>query len=243
MSNQPHVFRIVIADEQPLVRVGLRRLLESDAGLSVVGEAPDANDTVELVRQIKPDIVLVDLDLWRELKLHAPGGLASSSPLRIVAMVSTVRKADIVEAFLLGAHGIILKTSTPRILFKSIRGVMAGQYWLEHESLGILVEALREVLSQGNGSSSPKDYGLTRRELDIIDKIVNGRSNREVGEDFSISERTVKHHLTNIFSKVGVTSRLQLALFAVNHHLTRTQVMSTHAPLVLLQPMRSEKEA
>jgi hypothetical protein len=77
---------------------------------------------------------------------------------------------------------------------------------------------------------------------------VNGRSNKEVGEDFSISERTVKHHLTNIFSKVGVTSRLQLALFAVNHHLTstrpvRTQVMSTQGPFALLQPMRSEKEA
>jgi DNA-binding NarL/FixJ family response regulator len=244
MSNEPHDFRILIADEQPVVRHGLRRLLESDAGLRVVGEASDAHDAVELVLQLKPHIVLVDFHLWRQSKLQSLSGLASLSTLRIVAMVTTVQKADIVEAFLLGAHGIVPKTSAPRVLLTSIRGVMAGQYWLEHESLGILVDALREV----HGSSAPKDYGLTRRELDIIAKIVNGRSNKEVGEDFSISERTVKHHLTNIFSKVGVTSRLQLALFAVNHHLTstrpvRTQVMSTQGPFALLQPMRSEKEA
>lgn len=81
------------------------------------------------------------------------------------------------------------------------------------------MEALRAVRSDGNGASSPKDYGLTRRELDIITKIASGQSNKEVGEEFSISERTVKHHLTNIFNKVGVTSRLQLALFAVSHNL------------------------
>ena len=110
---------------------------------------------------------------------------------------------------------------------------MAGQYWLESESVGVLVEALRESLAHGNGTRSPKDYGLTRREVDIITKIASGRSNKEVGEEFAISERTVKHHLTNIFGKVGVSSRLQLALFAVNQHL-----MSSPAPSLSLQPVQ-----
>jgi two-component system, NarL family, nitrate/nitrite response regulator NarL len=114
---------------------------------------------------------------------------------------------------------------------------MAGQYWLENASLGILVKVLREVLSNGNGVNASKEYGLTRRELDIIAKIVSGQSNKEVGADFSISERTVKHHLTNIFYKVGVTSRLQLALFAVTHHLNKP------ATALVLRPMQSDKNA
>jgi two-component system nitrate/nitrite response regulator NarL len=112
---------------------------------------------------------------------------------------------------------------------------MDGQYWLERNSVGVLVEALRESLAHGNITRSPKDYGLTRRELDIITKIVSGHSNKEVGEEFAISERTVKHHLTNIFDKVGVSSRLQLALFAVNQRLMRSP-----APSLTLQPVQPD---
>jgi two-component system nitrate/nitrite response regulator NarL len=236
MTNELSPIRIVIVDEQSIARQGLRRLLESDLGLQVLGEASDAAGAVQLLHRIQPDILLVDFDSSRDLK-PALRSLAVSSPIRIVVMVSTIEKSHLVEAFLLGAHGIVLKTSTPRVLVQSIRSVMAGHYWLENESIGILVEALREVLSGGNGAKSPKDYGLTRRELDIITKIVSGRSNKEVGEEFSISERTVKHHLTNIFGKVGVTSRLQLALFAVNHHLNNP------ATALVLQPMHSDDKA
>lgn len=220
MSNERKVIRIIIADERPIFRQGLRRLLESDGGLCVVAEASDAARTAALVREIKPDVLLIDLDLSVELKIETLITLGASSPVRIVTMVSTDEKADILRAFMLGVHGIVLKASAPRVLLNSIHSVMAGQYSLEHESLSILVEALRAVRANGNGASFPRDYGLTRRELDIITKIASGRSNKEVGEEFSISERTVKHHLTNIFTKVGVTSRLQLALFAVSHNLS-----------------------
>jgi DNA-binding NarL/FixJ family response regulator len=231
MTSERQVIRIIIADERPHFRQGLRRLLESDAGLCVVGEASDASRTASLVREIKPDILLVDLDLSSELKIETLNDLGASSPIRIVTMVATDQKADILRAFMLGVHGIVLKASVPRVLLNSIHSVMAGQYSLEHESLGILVEALRAVRSDGNGASSPKNYGLTRRELDIITKIASGRSNKEVGEEFSISERTVKHHLTNIFTKVGVTSRLQLALFAVNHNLSSPPTASELHPI------------
>lgn len=236
MSNERKVIRIVIADERPFFRQGLRRLLESDAGLCVVGEASDASRTAVLVRDIKPDILLIDLDLSIELKIETLTTLGAS-PVRIVTMVSTDEKADILRAFMLGVHGIVLKASAPRVLLNSIHGVMAGQYSLEYESLGILVEALRAVPANGNGTSCPKDYGLTRRELDIITKIASGRSNKEVGEEFSISERTVKHHLTNIFTKVGVTSRLQLALFAVSHNL------NSPATVLELQTVQSDENS
>jgi len=238
MSNESNPIRILIADEHRVFRQDLRRSLESEPGLHILGEACDAQGAVQLVRQTKPDILLIDFSLSQRFELKALHESASNlPPVRVVVTVRTIEKAHLVEAFRLGAHGVVLKGSTPRVLFKSIRGVMAGQYWLERESVGVLVEALRESLAQGNGTKSPKDYGLTRREVDIITKIANGRSNKEVGEEFAISERTVKHHLTNIFGKVGVSSRLQLALFAVNQHL-----MSSPAPSLTLQPVQPDDD-
>ena len=231
MSNAPTPIRIVIADEHPIFRQDLRRLLESEIGLHVVGQASEAHEAVQLTRAIRPDILLLDFALSQRIEPHALNGSAGQfSPVRLVVMVADIEKAHVVEACRFGAHGIILKTSTPRILVKSLRRVMAGQYWLASESVAVLVEALREPLLQVNNTKSPKDYGLTRREVEIINKIASGSSNKEVGEEFSISERTVKHHLTHIFSKVGVSSRLQLALFAVDHlvsHPARTRSLAT----------------
>jgi two-component system, NarL family, nitrate/nitrite response regulator NarL len=233
MSNEMNLIRIVIADEHPTFRQDLRQSLESEAGLRILGEASDADTVRHLAQKNKPDILLVDFALARKCELTMLS--SSARHLRIVVTITTMEKAQLVEAFRLGAHGVVLKRSTPQVLHKSIRSVMAGQYWLERDSVGVLVEALRDSLAQGNGTKSPKDYGLTRREVDIITKIASGRSNKEVGEEFAISERTVKHHLTNIFGKVGVTSRLQLALFAVNQHL-----MGSRDPSLTLQSVQGD---
>jgi two-component system nitrate/nitrite response regulator NarL len=239
MSNEANTIRIIIADGHPISRQDLRRSLESEPGLDIVGETSDARGTIQLARQNRPDILLIDFALSQEFQLTALNEPASHfPPLRVIVTIATIEKAHLVEAFRFGAHGVVLKGSTPRLLLRSIRGVMAAQYWLESESLGVLVEALRDSLAQANGTRSPKDYGLTRREVDIITKIASGRSNKEVGEEFAISERTVKHHLTNIFGKVGVSSRLQLALFAVNQHFT-----SSPAPSLRLQAVRSDDDA
>jgi DNA-binding NarL/FixJ family response regulator len=232
MSNEFNPIRVVVAHEDPVICRELRRSLESEQDISILGEARDAHHAFQLTRQNRPDIFLVDFALAQRCGLKALNDSPPDvSPIRIVVIVAEIEKARLVEAFSLGAHGVVLKYSTPQVLRKSIRSVMAGQYWLERESVGVLVEALRESLAHGNGTKSPKDYGLTRREVDIITKIASGRSNKEVGEEFAISERTVKHHLTNIFGKVGVSSRLQLALFAFNQ-----RIATTPAPTLALQP-------
>jgi two-component system nitrate/nitrite response regulator NarL len=238
MSKESNAIRIVIADEHEIRREDVRRLLESEPGLRVVGEASDVRSATQLTRHVKPDILLIDLALSQRFELQAVNSSTKDLPsVRIVVMVTAVEKTYLVDAFRFGAHGIVLKTATSRVLLNSLQSVMAGNYWLESESVPILVEALRESLSQGNGIKSPKDFGLTRREVEIMTKIASGSSNKEVGEVFAISERTVKHHLTNIFSKIGVSSRLQLALFAVNHHLT-----GHPAPALSLQALQSDDD-
>jgi two-component system nitrate/nitrite response regulator NarL len=227
MINGFNPIRIVIADGQSSFRKEVRCSLESEPGFSVVGEASDSHGALKLTCQNRPDILLVDWELAKTCELKVLNEPANDlRPVRIVVTVAAIEKSCLVEAFGVGVHGVVLKQSTPQVLVKSVQSVMAGQYWLDRESVGVLIEALRDSLAQGNGAKSAKDYGLTRREVDIITKIASGRSNKQVGEEFAISERTVKHHLTNIFGKVGVSSRLQLALFAVNQHLMGSRDLS-----------------
>jgi DNA-binding NarL/FixJ family response regulator len=211
--------RIVIADDHPIVRDGLRRLLETERDFRVVGQAADGREAVKLVGRLTPDILLLDLAMPRLPGLEVLRELAaSSSPVRTILLTAAVEKRQIVEALQIGARGIVLKESATELLFKSIRTVMAGQYWVGRDAVSDLVETLRELVLAG-GEKGEKTFGLTRRELEIVSTIVAGYTNREIAQRFSLSEDTVKHHLTHIFDKLGVSNRLELAMFAVNHRL------------------------
>jgi len=212
----PAPIRIVIADEQMPVRQNLRKFLEAERAVHILAEATNSSEALRLICQLQPDIVLLDLDLCRALETS----LVPKPAARLIVMIDKLEKTCIVDAILRGAQAVVLKTAEPHVLLRTLRSVGNGQYWLESETIGILVETLRELSAKDNGSRSPRDYGLTPRELDIITRIASGCSNKEVSREFSISERTVKHHLTNIFDKVGVSTRLELALFAVNQQWT-----------------------
>jgi two-component system, NarL family, nitrate/nitrite response regulator NarL len=219
-KSQP--VRIVIADDHPIFRDGLRRLLEAEPDLKVVGEACDGSEAVKMARQLKPDILLLDLAMPRMPGLEALREMSSGSPstsVRVILLTAAAEKKQIVEALQLGARGVVLKDSATQLLLKSIHTVMAGEYWVGRESVSNLVQYLRNLVQSSGEEAKQKKFGLTPRELEIVSAVVAGYSNKEIAEYFKISEDTVKHHLSNIFDKLGVSTRLELALFAVNQAL------------------------
>ena len=219
MPSDPSPIRVAIADDHPIFRDGLRKLLEAEPGFAVVGEAGDGEDAVEMARRVRPDILLLDLAMPRMTGLDALRELGSeSSTIRTILLTAAIEKAEIVSALQLGASGVLLKDSATRLLYKCIRSVMAGEFWVGRESVSDLVQVLRRI-TRSTDAQPPPRAGLTPRELEIIQEIVEGATNKDIAARFHLSEQTVKNHLSNIFDKLGVSSRLELALYAVNHRL------------------------
>ncbi len=218
-DKQDNVVRIVIADDHPIFREGLVKLLETKPGLQVVGAASDGDEALPLVMQLEPDLLLLDLAMPRMAGLVALRELKNlNTTTRIVLLTAAIERADIVTALQLGARGIVLKESASDILLKSIDAVMAGKYWVGRKPVADLSGTLSEI-SAAFPAPTRKQFGLTPRELEIVGVILGGCSNNDIAAKFKISEKTVKHHLTNIFDKLGVSNRLELALFALYHKL------------------------
>jgi two-component system, NarL family, nitrate/nitrite response regulator NarL len=226
MDKGTNGIRILIVDDHAIFRDGLRKLLESEPDLRVIGEAADGAEVVKLVPRLKPDILLLDLAMPRSSGLEAVRELeVSHTEVRTILLVAAIEKDQLIEAIQLGARGVVLKESATQLLVKAIRSVAAGRYWLGRESVSDVVQTLRDLMRRPEGETRQKNFGLTPRELEILATIVAGYTNKDIAQKFSISEQTVKHHLTNIFDKLGVSNRLELALFAVHHQLVQQEIV------------------
>jgi DNA-binding NarL/FixJ family response regulator len=219
MPADGRTIRIVIADDHPMFRDGLRRLLEAEPGFEVVGEAGDGEEAVSAAVALRPDILLLDLAMPRINGLQALEKLLDLGlPVRPVVLTATVDSSDTINGLRLGARGVILKESATQILYQCLHAVMDGEYWIDHERVQDIVQHMYESERAADQSSAPAGR-LTRRELQIVTTIVEGASNKDISRRFGLSEQTVKNHVSHIFDKVGVSNRLELALYALHHKL------------------------
>jgi DNA-binding NarL/FixJ family response regulator len=220
MEESTSKIDIVIADDQAIFREGLRKLLEAEPWLRIVGEAADAKETVRLVRQHNPQILLLDLALSKARGIEALRELSKLGlPTRTIILTEAIESDQAVEVLRLGARGIIMKHSAVELLLKSIRCVNDGEFWLGHERLLDLIQAVRRMTPYPSDSGDKRDFGLTSREMQVIKLISSGYTNKDLAKELSISENTAKHHITNIFDKLGVSNRMELVLFALEHRL------------------------
>lgn len=215
--------RIVLADDHPVVRIGVRNMLSAHPGFEVVGEASDGDEAITETLELEPDILLLDVQMPRLPGLEAMRAIMNGTPtVKIILLTSTITTQQIIEALQIGARGIVLKDALADHLQASIRTVIAGDYWIGGKRVVNLVSALHQLMQQA-AVPQRKTYGLTPRELEVVGCIVEGCSNRDIAKQFSLSEETVKRHLSNIFDKTGVSTRLELALFAIAHQLVTAQ--------------------
>src|ERR1700748_1994636 len=222
-NDRLHQIRIVIADDHPVVRIGVRNMLQSDTSLEVLGEASDGDEAITATLELLPDILLLDLQMPRLPGLEAMRAIMNGSPtVKILLLTSTITTQQIIEALHIGARGIVLKDALAGHLQIAIRTVMSGDYGIGGKRVVNLVSALHDLMQQA-AVPQRKTYGLTPRELEVVGLIVEGCSNRDIAKQFTLSEETVKRHLSNIFDKTGVSTRLELALFAIAHQLVEPQ--------------------
>jgi two-component system nitrate/nitrite response regulator NarL len=215
-SARPAI-RIVIAGEYPIFRHGLRRLIDLEPGLAIVGEDADGSRLDALVRDLDPDVVLLgSTTSTRPMVETVQAAAAGGARPRIILLSDRIDTPEVTQGLAGGARGVVLKDSAPDVLFASIRHVMAGGIWLGQARADGTDSGLKKLTAARRQSCA---FGLTPREVDIIRAVVAGCSNREIAARASISENTVKSHLTHIFNKSGASSRVELALFAAHHRL------------------------
>jgi DNA-binding NarL/FixJ family response regulator len=209
--------KILIADDHAIFRDGLRKLLNSDDELSIVGEAQNGVECIKKLGELKPDILLLDL------RMPDKSGLAvleevnfDKLPTRVIVLTAAEDDRDLVRAMRLGARGVVLKESAIDHLVKSIHRVHAGEIWLDSHTTAEVINAFS--VSSKSGARSEKPL-LSDREMELVQLVAQGFQNKEIGKKLFISEQTVKNHLHNIFDKLGVSDRLELALYAIHHRL------------------------
>ena len=212
--------RIVIADDHPIVRDGLKKLLLLEDDFEVVGEASDGREVLSKVRDLDPDVVLLDLRMPNMDGLGALRELQEiNKRVRVIVLTASEDKNEFVQAMKLGCSGIVLKQTAPDLIVKSIRKVHSGEIWLDsHTTAAVMRQfstGFEDAASNGSGRGRERSP-LSAREREIVALVAQGYKNKEMAEKMFISEQTVKNHLHNIFDKLGVSDRLELALYAIH---------------------------
>ncbi len=224
VKKQEEPIRIILLDSCNLVRAGIRSLLQDHADLKIVADIEDPDQIVNQVSRIDSDIILYEYDEDRGCTLELLEQVLQVCKRSRIILVTRIKDQDLhVQAVKLGVQGIVSKDQSPDILFKAIRKVYAGELWIDHTLMASIISntLLKETTKRLDPDLQHIDL-LVPRELEIIQSIGLGKKNKQIADELCISASTVRHYLTSIYRKLGVTDRLELLVFAHNHNLVRS---------------------
>jgi len=195
--------------------------VDAGADFDVVGEAGTGEDTVAIVDSVRPDLLLLDLAMPRLTGLEALRAVrVAHRSMRVIVLAGEVTKADLAAAVQLGVRGLVMKNAATELLFQAIASVLAGQPWVSPTLLGDLLDLVgTPAMAPAADADTRRPSRLTRRERQVLGLVVAGYANKDIARTFSVSEETIKHHLTRMFDKVGAANRLELAMFATERGL------------------------
>jgi DNA-binding NarL/FixJ family response regulator len=201
---------VLLVDDHPVVRAGIRNLLEKAVDITVVGEASNGEEALQLVKDLSPDVLLLDMEMpglrGNEVAQQLQKDGAS---VRILALSAHDDKQYIQELLAIGASGYLIKEEVPEAIIDAVRGVSRGeQGWVSRRVAAQMSSWMRE-------ETQDERMGLTSREVEVLQAVVAGKTNQEIGLALGISEKTVEKHLEGVFSKLGVASRVEAAVHAV----------------------------
>jgi DNA-binding NarL/FixJ family response regulator len=217
-TPSPQAIRVFIVDDHAMMRTGLRLFLENQPELAVVGEAATCTEALTVVSDVQPDMIVLDLDLGKESAIGFIPELLAAVPQARILILTGVRDPDLHQrALSLGAIGLVPKEQLADVLLQAIVKVHAGEAWIEPSMMASVLGAMVRV--QRPDPEAARIATLTARERDIIALIGEGLKNRQIATRLHISETTVRHHLTSIFSKLGVVDRLDLLVYIHRHDL------------------------
>jgi two-component system, NarL family, nitrate/nitrite response regulator NarL len=218
----PKQIRVLLVEDHAVIRMGLRLLIESRPGLVVVGEAADRAGALEVAARERPDIILLDLDLGAERGLDLlPALMTTPTNARVLILTGVREVEEHHQAIRQGALGLVLKEQAPEVLLKAIEKVHAGEVWLDRAMLASVLSEMVLGGARPANAEATRIATLTEREREVIALVGEGLKNKQIGDRLSITETTVRHHLTSIFTKLGVGSRLEMVIFAHRHNLTK----------------------
>lgn len=229
-NSQGKGFRLIIIDDHTMVRTGLRMLLES-AGLNVVAVASNRTEALKVTTSEAPDLILLDLDLDGEDGLTFLPELKEAAPEARVLILTGLKDPETHRrAVHLGALGVVLKDQAAEVLIKAIEKVCEGEVWLDRATMGNVLNEMTKRRFDEADPEETKIKSLTDRERQVIALIAEGLKNKQIAERLFISETTVTHHLSSIFSKLYVSDRLELVIYAFAHNLARVpkRVVQNH---------------
>ncbi len=217
------VIRIMLVDDHPLVRQGLKQLLSIEDGFIVVGEAQNGDELLEKVLALKPDVILMDLNMPGKSGIELTAELKNCvSAVNILALTADTNQHNVLNIIKAGALGFVLKDIDTDQLYEAIRSVAQGDAYIQPSLLSKLLQEFRQLLEVGHSVTAPVEFGLTQREKEIVNFIACGKSNRDIAGKLYISEKTVKNHVSSILRKMGLEDRTQVAVYAyrqglINH--------------------------